>query len=115
MLLCRRVSIEDIDADTIWNGWPIGSRFWLLSRSKITDSSAKRGATVTQVQNYIRECLDPFISAQIISDYTMNVMRNPINRNRIDAQIVIERGPQPPISLQFQVVWDEMGLSIKLN
>ena len=36
----------DTDAGTIWGGWPIGTRLWLLSRAKITDSAARQGATI---------------------------------------------------------------------
>ena len=31
----------DLDAELLWNGWPIGSKLWLLRRSNI-DSAASR-------------------------------------------------------------------------
>ena len=36
----------DLDAETIWDGWPIGAKIWLLSHSKITPAEAKQGATL---------------------------------------------------------------------
>src|SRR5262245_61583977 len=35
----------DMDAEIIWDGWPIGSRLWLLRRTKITPPGAQIGAT----------------------------------------------------------------------
>src|SRR5262245_56204756 len=44
----RRGWWGDLEAEEIWNGWPIGCKHWLLRRAKITDSGAKEGATVVR-------------------------------------------------------------------
>ena len=49
----RRGWWGDLDAQAIWNGWPIGSKLWLLTRAKIVDSGAREGATTVRVKNYI--------------------------------------------------------------
>jgi phage gp46-like protein len=41
----------DMDADVIWNGWPIGSKLWLLRRSKITPAAAHEGSMLARVEN----------------------------------------------------------------
>ena len=104
----RRGWWGDLEAATIWNGWPIGSRLWLLSRSKIVDSAAAGGSTLSAVETYLNECVAPFVNAKIITSFTLDVERNSKDRNRIDASIVLYRGPLPSISLQFQLVWNEM-------
>src|SRR5215472_15553230 len=40
----RRGWWGDLDAQEVWDGWPIGSRLWLLKRDKITDAGAARGS-----------------------------------------------------------------------
>lgn len=105
----------DLDAAQAWGGWPIGSRFWLLRRAKITDAGSSGGALVAVIQNYIRDVLSPFIDAKIITDFAMNVMRNTSNRNRVDALVTLYRGNQPSIAMQFSVLWSEMGLNITLT
>ena len=105
----------DLDAAQVWGGWPIGSRFWLLRRAKITDAGASGGALVAVIQNYIRDVLSPFIDAKIITDFAMNVVRNTSNRNRVDASVTLYRGNQTSIAMQFSVLWSEMGLSVTLT
>src|SRR5579885_2142364 len=73
----RRGWWGDLDAEEIWGGWPIGSRLWLLTRTKITDAKVQGGATVANVENYLREALTPFVAARIISDFALDVERNP--------------------------------------
>ena len=111
----RRGWWGDLDAAQIWGGWPIGSRFWLLSRTKITDFGASSGALVAVIQNYIRETLTPFITAKVITDFAMTVVRNTSNRNRVDAMVTLYRGKQPSIAMQFGILWSEMGLSVTLT
>jgi phage gp46-like protein len=98
----------DLDAEEIWNGWPLGSRLWLLSRAKITDSLSLEGATVTRVENYLRESLQPFVDRRVATSFSMDVSRNAYNRNRIDAEVTIFRGQRPAVALQFQILWDRM-------
>ena len=39
----RRGWWGDLDAETLWDGWQIGSRLWLLARAKITGSGCAGG------------------------------------------------------------------------
>src|SRR5262245_57089798 len=39
----RRGWWADMDAESIWQGWPIGSKCWLLSRAKISDPNSFEG------------------------------------------------------------------------
>jgi phage gp46-like protein len=110
----RRGWWADLDADEIWGAWPIGSRLWLLTRAKIVDSAARQGATVANVIVYLKECIRPFVSAGIITDFTADAVRNPYDSNRIDAEVVLYRGKLPAIALNYQILWAEMGLNINL-
>lgn len=96
----------DLDAQEIWGGWPIGSRLWLLRRSKITDSNAAQGSSVAWVKSYIAESIQPFISNLIASRMQIDAWRNGIEQ--IDAVVRIYRGPLLEINLQFQILWNEI-------
>jgi phage gp46-like protein len=96
----------DMDAEEIWGGWPIGSRLWLLRRAKIEDPGSQRGATVTRVENYIREAIQPFIDRRIASRMEVQAMR--VGRERIDALLRLYRGPSLAIELRYQILWDEL-------
>ena len=97
----------DLDADLIWNGWPIGSKLWLLRRSKITPATASEGATLTLVENYIRDAMQPFVERKICSSFAVWVTR--VDKQRIDALLRIYRGPLPEIDLRYAILWDAMG------
>lgn len=94
----------DLDAATIWQGWPVGSRLWLLARAKITGVAAKQGSTLTTIQTYIREALQPFVTAGICSRFTISVQQT--EPYTVVARIRIYRGPLPDIELQYQSLWD---------
>jgi phage gp46-like protein len=96
----------DLDAEELWDGWPIGNRLWLLRRDKITESGAQRGATVVWVEQYIREAIKPFIENRIGS--SMKVEASRIGKERIDALVRIYRGPVMEIELQYQILWSEI-------
>jgi phage gp46-like protein len=96
----------DLDAEEIWDGWPIGSRLWLLRREAIHDPGYRRGATITRVDRYIREALQPFLDRRIASALEVNVER--VGRERIDAHVVMYRGPQIAVDLRFQVLWAQL-------
>jgi phage gp46-like protein len=96
----------DLDAQLIWNGWPIGSKLWLLRRSSITPTQASQGSTMAAVENYIKAAIQPFVDRKICSGF--NVWTTRVDRQRIDALIRIYRGPQQEINLQYQVLWDAM-------
>lgn len=96
----------DMDAELIWNGWPIGSKLWLLRRSKITPAAAGQGATIVIIENYIRMALQPFVDRKICSGFTVSIAR--IDKQRIDAQICMYRGPLKAVDLAYQVLWADM-------
>jgi phage gp46-like protein len=97
----------DLDAEEIWDGWPIGSKLWLLRRDKIVGPHAPQGATLARVKNYIIEALQPFVDRRIASSF--DVIANRVGTQRIDALVRIYRGPSRPIELRFQVLWDEIS------
>lgn len=99
----RRGWWGDLDAEEIWDGWPIGSRLWLLQRAKITGPGAAQGATVVRVENYIREAIQPFLDRRIGSSMDVEVTR--VDDQRIDALVRIFRGPALEIELRYQVLW----------
>jgi phage gp46-like protein len=96
----------DLDAEEIWGGWTIGCRLWLLKRSKITGPAAIGGATVTLVEQYIREALQPFVDLKIASSFDVAAAR--VGLERIDARVRLYRGPELAVDLQYEVLWDEI-------
>jgi phage gp46-like protein len=103
----RRGWWADIDAEEIWNGWPIGCKHWLLRRAKIADPGAKEGATVVRAQAYVREALQPFIDRRICSQVEVQAAR--VGKERIDIYVVMYRGPKTAIELRWQYLWSEMA------
>ena len=99
----RRGWWGDMDAQEIWDGWPIGSRLWLLKRSKITDATAFQGPTLTRIQNYIYEAIQPFIERRVASAAQVTVTR--VDTQRITALVRIYRGPRNAVELQYQILW----------
>jgi phage gp46-like protein len=102
----RRGWWGDYDAEAIWNGWAIGSKLWLLVRSKITPSGAAEGSTLVAIETYIRDSLQPFVNRRICSFF--DVWVNRVDKQRIDALIRIYRGPLLEIELRYQILWQEM-------
>jgi phage gp46-like protein len=103
----RRGWWGDIDANAIWGGWPIGTRCWLLKRSKIVEAPAYEGATLARAEQYVREAIKPFIDNSIASDFDVVAQRTA--RDRIDVNVTIYRGPLPAIQLLYQLMWDEQA------
>jgi phage gp46-like protein len=106
----------DYQADIIWGGWPIGSKLWLMTRSKIVDQNAREGATVARLQAYINQAMQPFVTAKLCSKFVTTVTQ--INAQRIDATVTIYRGPKTAIALQFQNIWQQLinpSLSASVN
>lgn len=103
----RRGWWGDLDAEEIWNGWPIGSRLWLLERAKITDVASRFGSTVARAEAYIREAIQPFIKAGIATKMKVRAVRD--GEERISAVVVLYRGPKAAIELRFASLWDEIG------
>jgi phage gp46-like protein len=96
----------DLDADTVWNGWPIGCKCWLLKRAKITPAEASEGSTLVRAETYVRQALQPMIDNQICSAFDVIVQR--IGTERIDVLVTVYRGPQEDIQLQFQNLWSDI-------
>ena len=103
----RRGWWGDLETSEIWNGWPIGSRLWLLERSKITGQESRDGSTVGRVETYIREAIQPFLDHRIIGNSTVLVERN--GTGRIDALIRLYRGTGDVIDLRFNDLWSDIG------
>jgi phage gp46-like protein len=97
----------DLDADTIWGAWPIGSKIWLLQRSAIEGPNAQRGATIELVRMYIQQAIQPFVDNHICSRFDITVVRPATPLNQINSMIRIYRGPQPPIELMYSILWEE--------
>jgi phage gp46-like protein len=92
-----------LDAETIWDGWSIGSKIWLLSRAKITPAEASEGSTLTRAAQYCRTALQPLIDKKICTKFDVTAMRN--GTEQIDVWITIYRGPLMQIELRFQNLW----------
>jgi phage gp46-like protein len=99
----RRGWWGDLDTEVIWNGWPIGTKLWLMRREKITGPGAARGSTVTRVDTYIRNAIQPFIDRRIATQMDVKVER--VGRERIQALIRLYRGPRLAVDLRYQVLW----------
>ena len=95
----------DYDADVVWNAWPIGSKLWLLRRSAIESVASRQGSTVARVLAYINMAVQPFVDRKIASRFSAYAAR--VDKQRIDAKIVIYRGATPAIELMYSVLWDE--------
>jgi len=102
----RRGWWGNLDAAEIWNGWDIGCKLWLLTRAKITGPEAWEGATVTRVEQYIRDAIQPFIDRKIGS--AMWVKAERVAREQINAVVRLYRGPQLEIELQYQILWTDI-------
>lgn len=105
----RRGWWGDFETEQIWDGWPIGTRLWLLQREKITGSGALKGATVARVEQYIREAIQPFLDRRIGS--VMEVQATRIDKQRIDARVRIFRGPSLEVDLRYAILWEGMMVS----
>lgn len=99
----RRGWWGDVDAEEIWDGWPIGSKLWLLSRTTITGAAARKGATTVQVEDYIREALQPFLDRKIATRLDVTAVRAGVER--IEARIVMYRGDELLLDLRFSDLW----------
>jgi phage gp46-like protein len=55
------------------------------------------------VESYINTALQPMIDNRICTAFTVTATR--IGLNRIDALVVVYRGPIEEIQLQFQNLW----------
>lgn len=102
----RRGWWGDHEAEIIWDGWPIGTKNWLLTRAKINDQYSFEGDTVFRAEQYTREALQPLIAKKICTRIDVKAERADIDR--IHVTVVLFRGPEEEISLEFQALWDEV-------
>jgi phage gp46-like protein len=102
----RRGWWADMDAETIWRGWPIGCRNWLLSRAKITEPVSFEGDTVIRAETYTRDALQPLIEMGFCSG--IDVQAGRVDVDRIDVSVIVYRGPIPEIQLVFQDLWNQL-------
>src|SRR5215831_3460805 len=93
----RRGWWGDLDAGTIWRGWKIGTKNWLLERAKVADAYAWEGDTVYRAENYTREALRPLIDMKMCSRIDVSAQR--VGRERIDVSVIVYRGPLPDVEL----------------
>jgi phage gp46-like protein len=96
----------DMEAEDLFNGWPIGTKLWLLRRSKIVGPEDPEGATVVRVEQYIREAIQPFVDNRIATSFDVEVWRGSVER--IEAAVVIYRGPNRPVEMRFQILWNDI-------
>jgi phage gp46-like protein len=96
----------DLDADTIWNGWDIGSKLWLLRRTAIESVASRQGSTVARVLAYISLAIQPFVDSKVCSRFDAAAER--VDKQRIDALITVYRGPVTAIQLRYQILWNEL-------
>lgn len=100
----RRGWWGDLDSELIWDGWPLGSRLWLLQRDKITGPGFRSGPTTVRVEHYIIEAIQPFLDRRIGSHMQVEATR--VADSRIDALVRIFRGPTLEIELRYAVLWE---------
>ena len=96
----------DMDAEDLFNGWPIGTKLWLLKRAKIVGPEDPEGATIVRVEQYINEALQPFVTNKIATSFDVQAWRS--GTERIEANVVIYRGPNRPVEMRFQVLWNDI-------
>ncbi|GGC90261.1 phage GP46 family protein [Chelatococcus reniformis] len=100
----RRGWWGDVDAETIHDGWPIGSRLWLLARTAIRGVAARQGSTLAKAEAYAREALRPFVDRRIASK--VDVVAERVGTDRIDIVATLHRGPLPAIQLRYADLWN---------
>jgi phage gp46-like protein len=102
----RRGWWGDFDAQSIWDGWQIGCKNWLLLRAKILPADAQEGSTLVRAEHYTREALQPMIDKRICTSIDVEVER--VGLTRIDVIVRVYRGPRQEIALRFQELWTDI-------
>jgi phage gp46-like protein len=103
----RRGWWGDMDAEEVWNGWPLGTRLWEMRRDAVRGEGYRFGATTVKADNFVRECMRPFVETGIVSKFDVTVEQ--VTDERIDVLIVIYRNLAPAVSLRFAYLWDSIG------
>lgn len=101
----RRGWWGDLEAQSIWNGWGIGCKNWLLTRAKITDGDSFEGSTLARAENYTRSALQWFIDNRIATRIDVSAVQTELER--IEVSVTIYRGPLVEIDLRYQLLWQE--------
>jgi len=83
----------------------IGSKLWLLKRSKIVDAGAREGATLTRFKLTLPKPSAIHRSEGLFEHHDQLLGRT---GSKIYAQIVMYRGPKQLLSLQFAALWNEL-------
>ena len=99
----RRGWWGDHEAESIWGGWPIGCKNWLLARAKIVGPEARQGSTLVRAETYTHDALRPLVEQRICSHIAVSAER--VGRERIDVTVKLYRGPLKEIELRFQDLW----------
>ncbi len=103
----RLADTDDVlpDSSTDRRGWwgddgaekPIGSRLWLLDRSRLNQAVCNTAAI------YIREALQWILDDQVAAQLEVSTGIN--GRDRMDALVVLIRADGSRIPLQYSWVW----------
>ena len=99
----RRGWWGDLDAEAIWDGWPIGSKLWLRARSTIRSAAARQGATTAQIRADLLDALQPLVDRGIATRLDVQVAR--AGQERIEARIALFRGDRALLDLRFADLW----------
>jgi phage gp46-like protein len=99
----RRGWWGDTEAALLHDGWPIGSRLWLLERAKITGPGAREGSLTARVEEYCRQALQPLKDKRAVSRIEVRAVR--MGTERVDAAVTLYRGNQAEIELRFADLW----------
>lgn len=103
----RRGWWGDLEAEEIWGGWPVGSKLWLLSRTKIMGRASREGDTLERAVGYTVEALQPFVGAQIATRVDAAAQKRGIDG--IEVAAMVTRGAKENIILRYAQLWDELG------
>jgi phage gp46-like protein len=83
----RRGWWGDMDAEIVWDGWPIGVKNWLLTRAKISDNVSWEGDTVERARTYTQSALQPLIDRRIASQISVSAQRIAANDAILNQQL----------------------------
>jgi phage gp46-like protein len=95
----------DYQATEIWDGWPIGTKNWLLRRAKILQTPSSEGSTLERARSYTHQAIQPLIDRKIASAVTVTAERQGLTE--IVVTVVIYRGPKTEVNLRYQLLWEE--------
>ena len=64
---------------------------------------------MARVKSYITQAIQPFVDKKICSRFEVQADRSTARDDRIDALVIIYRGPLPLIELRYAILWDEQS------